>query len=89
MARQGTPNAQMSSDHLKIFCALENLEREVLLQALEKHHLSARSHDRILKVARTIADLAGSEKITLAHLSEAISYRCLDGDYFGNNDKFK
>ena len=83
MARQGTPNAQMSSDHLKIFCALENLEREVLLQALEKHHLSARSHDRILKVARTIADLSGSEKITLTHLSEAISYRCLDKDYFG------
>lgn len=84
LARQGMPNAQMSPENIKAFCALDKLAKQVLLQSLEKHQLSARSHDRILKVARTIADLAGSDQITLAHLSEAIGYRCLDKDYLGH-----
>ena len=84
VARQGAANAQMSSENLKSFCKLGDLECKVLLQSLEKHQLSARSHDRILKVARTIADLAGSDQITLAHLSEAINYRCLDKDYLSH-----
>jgi magnesium chelatase family protein len=80
LSRQGVPNAQMSSAHIRAYCKLEDTERNVLIKALEKHQLSARSHDRILKVARTIADLAGSDKILLSHLSEAISYRCPDKD---------
>jgi magnesium chelatase family protein len=78
----GIINAQMSPEQMKINCRLENMEQELLMQAMEKQRLSARSYDRILKIARTIADLQGAEQISLVHLSEAISYRCLDSEYF-------
>jgi len=75
-------NAQMTPEHTKLHCGLGALEQELLIQAMEKHKLSARSYDRILKVSRTIADLDGAVDISLVHLSEAIAYRCFDGDYF-------
>jgi magnesium chelatase family protein len=71
-------NAHMSSRQLRKFCALDEGGRALLKQAMEELGLSARAHDRILRVARTIADLEGSERIQQAHLVEAISYRSLD-----------
>jgi len=79
----GTVNAQMTPEQTKKHCRLNVLEQELLIQAMEKQRLSARSYDRILKVARTIADLDRAADITLVHLSEAIAYRCFDGEYFG------
>ncbi|TSJ38908.1 YifB family Mg chelatase-like AAA ATPase [Mucilaginibacter corticis] len=75
-------NAQMTTEQTKRFCTLGNTEQELLIQAMEKHRLSARSYDRILKVARTIADLDDSARITLTHLAEAIAFRCFDSEYF-------
>jgi len=77
-----TINAQMTPEQTKQHCHLGTLEKELLIQAMEKQRLSARSYDRILKVARTIADLDQSGNIMLPHLSEAIAYRCFDGEYF-------
>ncbi len=71
-------NAQMGSKDIRRFAALEKEGQEVLKNAMKKMNLSARAHDRILKVARTIADLDNSEKIGLTHLAEAIQYRSLD-----------
>jgi magnesium chelatase family protein len=78
----GTINAHMTPEQTKKHCKLGVLEQELLIQAMEKQRLSARSYDRILKVARTIADLDDAIDITLVHLSEAIAYRCFDGEYF-------
>jgi magnesium chelatase family protein len=75
MERSGLANALMTPSMLKSFCTLGKTEREVLNQAMVRHQLSARSYDRILKVARTIADLACTPKISLAHLAEAIGLR--------------
>ena len=71
-------NAQMSSAHIRKYCSLGEVQTQLLKVAFDKFSLSARAYDKILKLARTIADLAGSENITSAHLSEAISYRSLD-----------
>jgi magnesium chelatase family protein len=79
----GAINAQMTPEQTKKHCRLGKLEQDLLIQAMEKQKLSARSYDRILKVARTIADLDHAADITLVHLSEAIAYRCFDGNYFG------
>jgi len=81
-ARAGIVNAQMPPDETKRHCALRSLERDLLISAMEKQQLSARSYDRILKVARTIADLDGATDISLLHLSEAITYRCFDNEYY-------
>ncbi len=71
-------NARMGSKDIKKFCALGAEQEKMLIGAMTRLRLSARAHDRILKVARTIADMAGSETISSAHLSEAIGYRNLD-----------
>jgi magnesium chelatase family protein len=71
----------MTSSGIKKYCSL-SLEGEKLLEnAFNRLKLSYRAHDKILKVARTIADLAGSERIEPEHLSEAIGYRNLDRNF--------
>ena len=75
-------NAEMTSRHLRRHCDLDPPSRHLLNQAIERLGLSARAHDRILKVSRTIADLAGSEKIDSSHVAEAVQYRALDRSYF-------
>ncbi|MDB6018721.1 MAG: ATP-binding protein, partial [Pedosphaera sp.] len=71
-------NARMGSRELKAYCAIDDATLELLKFAMSDMNLSARAYDRILKVARTIADLAGAESITSDHISEAIQYRSLD-----------
>ena len=71
-------NAQMSSKKLKEICIISQAGSNLLKVAMEKLNLSARAYDRILKVSRTIADLAGSDDIKVEHLAEAIQYRSLD-----------
>lgn len=76
-------NAQMSNKLLKEICAINNIGQTLLKTAMDKLNLSARAYDRILKVARTIADLDGSEAIKPEHLAEAIQYRSLDREGWG------
>ena len=71
-------NARMGSQHVRKFCALDADAENLLRMAMDNLNLSARGHDRILKVSRTIADLAGCENISPEHISEAIQYRTLD-----------
>ena len=78
-------NAQMSSTQAREFCALNPVGAQLLKTAMQRLQLSARAYDRILKVARTISDLAGSEQILPEHLAEAIQYRSLDRAAWGGN----
>jgi len=71
-------NARMESKEIRTYCRIDEQGEELLKMAITKLGLSARAHDRILKVARTIADLEKQEKIMPQHLSEAIQYRSLD-----------
>jgi magnesium chelatase family protein len=71
-------NAQMSSRMLKEICVINTAGQNLLKVAMEKLNLSARAYDRILKVARTVADLSRNEEIRVDHLAEAIQYRSLD-----------
>ena len=73
-----TCNARMGSRELKQYCPLDEATLEMLKCAVADLNFSARAYDRILKVARTIADLAGAENILSDHISEAIQYRSLD-----------
>jgi magnesium chelatase family protein len=73
-----TCNARMGTRELKQYCDLTEQTKELLKFAMTDLNLSARAYDRILKVARTIADLAASENISGEHISEAIQYRSLD-----------
>ncbi len=75
-------NAQMSHRQVRKFCTLGKEESELLKMAIQELNFSARAYDKILKVTRTIADLAGSEQIKTEHLSEAIQYRSLDRNFF-------
>ena len=78
--RQGCANAELSGDKLRKHCKLGDTERTLLATAIDKLQLSARAYDRSLRVARSIADLAGRESITCNDLSEALGYR--NFDYF-------
>ena len=73
-------NAQMSPALRKEFCILDREGRKRIGQVMETLKLSARAYDRILKLARTIADLEESQKISPSHVSEAVTYRTLDRD---------
>ncbi len=77
-------NAQMSSKTIRQFCQLSKEAKDLLRAAFVRLGLSARAHDRILKVARTIADLSESDRIEAEHLAEAISYRSLDKKLWGH-----
>ncbi|WP_375324599.1 YifB family Mg chelatase-like AAA ATPase [Flagellimonas sp. GZD32] len=71
-------NAQMGTRHIREYCKLQDASKTLLKNAMERLNLSARAYDRILKVARTIADLENSEQVNENHISEAIQYRSLD-----------
>ena len=76
-------NARMGTREIKMFCALDTDTMELLKMAVNELRLSARAYDRILKVARTIADLDGKERISREHISEAVQYRSLDRQIWG------
>ena len=80
-------NSQLSGREIRTFCTLGKEERTILSEAFEHLELSARAYDRILKVARTIADIDGAERIGTAHLLEAISYRAADRKFFGSGNQ--
>jgi magnesium chelatase family protein len=75
-------NAQMSTRQIRAYCELGPDSERLLERAMQQQGLTARAHDRILKVARTVADLDGAERLTVAHLAEAIQYRTLDRSYW-------
>ena len=75
-------NAQMSTQQIRTFCELSSDAERLLERAMQQQGLSARAHDRILKVARTIADLGAERDITVKHIAEAIQYRTLDRSYW-------
>ena len=76
-------NSDLSGELLSRYCELGPEQAGYMQRAYESYHLTARSYNRILKTARTIADLAGSEKIATRHLEEACSYRSIDQKYWG------
>lgn len=77
-------NAQMSSRQIREYVQLDDTSNQLLKNAMERLGLSARAYDRILRVARTIADLEASEPVSSQHISEAIQYRSLDRESWGN-----
>ncbi len=75
-------NAQMGSRQIRTFCELSPDCERLLERAMTQQGLSARAHDRILKVSRTVADLEGAEQLEAKHIAEAIQYRTLDRTYW-------
>jgi magnesium chelatase family protein len=80
---RGFYNAYIPNRHLRELSALDEAGERTLEMAVRRMSLSARAHDRILKVARTIADLGGSAAVTAKHVAEAVQYRSLDRNYWG------
>jgi magnesium chelatase family protein len=81
-SRQVYANAQMTTQQIRVFCELSSDAERILERAMQQQGLSARAHDRILKVARTIADLEAAPNIAVKHIAEAIQYRTLDRSYW-------
>jgi magnesium chelatase family protein len=79
---RGYYNARMPSRLIRKQCALDDSGERTLEMAVRRMGLSARAHDRVLKVARTVADLAGSETVAAKHVAEAVQYRSLDRNYW-------
>ena len=75
-------NAELSAREVSEYCALDESCQALIERACEKYHLSMRAVNRVMKVSRTIADLAGEEKIGKVHVLEALGYRSLEGDYW-------
>ena len=71
-------NSELTPKLIRKFCVLDSDSKNILQKTFEKFKFSARAYSRILKLARTIADLDGKENIELLHITEAIQYRCLD-----------
>jgi magnesium chelatase family protein len=81
LARQGKNNTRLGPREIERFCTAEEKAGALLRQAIGKLHLSARAYHRVLKLARTIADLAGEATIAVTHVAEAIQYRRLDRSF--------
>jgi magnesium chelatase family protein len=79
---RGYDNARIPSRLIRKYCGLDDAGERTLEMAVRRMGLSARAHDRILKVARTIADLGGSESISAKHVAEAVQYRSMDRNYW-------
>ena len=75
-------NGQMGTRQIRTFCELGADAERLLERAMQQQGLTARAHDRILKVARTIADLEGQANLAVPHIAEAIQYRTLDRSYW-------
>ena len=80
--QRGYSNARMPVRLIRTHCALDASGERTLEMAVRRMGLSARAHDRILKVARTIADLDGSASVSAKHVAEAVQYRSLDRNYW-------
>lgn len=78
MQRANKPNALLSSKEVKAYCSITHEQQAFLQTVIEKFSLSTRAYHKILKVARTIADLENSQQIQQAHISEALNYRAMD-----------
>ena len=82
LSRQGKANARLATKEIDRLCAPDEAGAQLLKQAIARLNLSARAYHRVLKVARTIADLAGAERVASAYLAEAIHYRRSAGTDF-------
>ncbi len=85
IARQGKANHQLTAPELERYCELIPADKMLLEQAIEKLGLSTRAYHRVLKLARTLADMAGREQLSTVDISEALSYRTLDRQSGGGN----
>lgn len=75
MELRGVPNSVLSGRQLREACALRGDPEALFARAIDRMGLSGRGHDRVLRVARTIADLAGEDEIAVEHVAEALNYR--------------
>lgn len=82
--RRGFYNSDIPAAQIRGLCALDDAGERTLEMAVRRLGFSARAHDRILKVSRTLADLEGVDHVTGKHVAEAVQYRSLDRSYWGN-----